>query len=81
MKKNKDDLPAIFQKHQTTLKETSHNDAAGQYMTDFLWQVIDFDAVKTDYMRAYHCDPIPASMMLCFIVTGNTFSLNSKMAI
>lgn len=78
MKKNKDDLPAIFQKHQTTLKETSHNDAAGQYMTDFLWQVIDFDAVKTDYMRAYHCDPIPASNDALLYRDGKYFFIEFK---
>lgn len=78
MKKNKDDLPAIFQKHQTTLKETSHNDAAGQYMTDLLWQVIDFDAVKTDYMRAYHCDPIPASNDALLYRDGKYFFIEFK---
>lgn len=61
MKKNESAKPNIFQRHQSTLKDTSYNDAGTAHMTDSLLPVIDFDAVKSEYIRSYHCSPVPKS--------------------
>ncbi|MDY6306864.1 MAG: hypothetical protein SPL71_02185 [Oribacterium sp.] len=53
--------PELFRKHQSTLKDTSYNDAGTEHMTDSSLPVIDFDAVKSEYIRPYHCSPVPKS--------------------
>ena len=53
--KNKDILRLpIFCNHETTLKNASYNDAARRYMTESLLPVVDFDDVKTEYVRMYY---------------------------
>ena len=39
----------IFKKNRSTLKKTSYDDANKEYMSDSLFEVIDFDKVKEDY--------------------------------
>lgn len=81
MKKNESAKPNIFQRHQSTLKDTSYNDAGTAHMTDSLLPVINFDAVKSEYIRSIIVRLFQNQMMHFCIMVMNTFLLNSKMEI
>lgn len=77
--KNKDILGLpIFCNHETTLKNTSYNDAAHRYMTESLLPVVDFDDVKTEYVRMYSCSPTPQSNDALAIIDGELYFIEFK---
>ena len=54
---------AILARNATTLKETSCNDQSPSkpYMTNSSLEVINFDAVKTEYVDSLHLSEVPKS--------------------
>ena len=54
---------AILARNKTSLKETSCNDQSpnNPYMTNSSLEVINFDAVKTEYVDSLHLSEVPKS--------------------
>lgn len=65
----------IFQEHLVTLKETSADFRNGlktvQYMTESQLQVIDFDAVKNEYIKPLQLREVPKSNDALFEADGH----------
>lgn len=79
----------IFNDNIATLKETSKDNHDGnyKYMTESTLNVVDFDAVKREYIKALHVDLVPASNDAlymdnngeCYFIEFKNGYINTKM--